>query len=156
MIRSLLNVGVKVRSLVLDGHRCNFSMMSKLCADVCSSDFTRWFVVDDSAPIYVFPDPPHMLKILRNILASCQKFLSSNGDIQWVYIEMLEKLQDRLCLRLGNKLSSTHVRFHNQKMKVKLAAQLFSSSVSKSLVCLQVCGERGFENCSPTAEFFSV
>ena len=42
----------------------------------------------------------------------------------------LEKLQYREGLRIGNKLKLAHIEFQQQKMKVNLAAQIFSSSVA--------------------------
>ncbi|KAJ4923070.1 hypothetical protein JOQ06_027806, partial [Pogonophryne albipinna] len=54
-------------------------------------------------------------------------------QIMWKYIEELHKLQEKEGLRLGNKLKMAHIQWRNQKMKVNLAAQLFSSSVADAL-----------------------
>lgn len=45
----------------------------------------------------------------------------------------LNKLQELEGLRLGNKLKMAHIRWKRQKMKVKPASQVFSSSVVDAL-----------------------
>lgn len=63
-----------------------------------------------------------MVKLARNALAELL--------IKWEYRKMLNEI------RLGNKLSNQHVRWTKAKMKVKLAAQTFSSSVADTLELL--------------------
>lgn len=56
-----------------------------------------------------------------------------NGHIDWKFIEALLKTQDLKKLHLRNKLSSAHVYYQKNKMKVKLAAQLFSDGVADAI-----------------------
>lgn len=50
-----------------------------------------------------------------------------------MYLELLHKFQTELRVHLANKLSDRHIFFENKKMKVKLAAQLFSNSVATAI-----------------------
>ena len=45
----------------------------------------------------------------------------------------MHKLQNQERLHFGNKLRHNHVNYSNQKMKVRLATQLFSDSVADAL-----------------------
>ena len=75
-----------------------------------------------------------MLKRLRNVLSTVEVLVREDGQqIKWQYIEELNKLQEKEGLRLGNKLKMAHIQWRNQKMKVHLAAQLFSRSVANAL-----------------------
>ncbi|KAI4811275.1 hypothetical protein KUCAC02_014188 [Chaenocephalus aceratus] len=69
-------------------------------------------------------------ELLRNVFSTVGVLVREDGQqIMWKYIEELHKLQEKEGLRLGNKLKMAHIQWTNQKMKVNLAAQLFSSSV---------------------------
>lgn len=84
--------------------------------------------------VTVFLDPCHCLKILRNYLGDHKIIIDDNkGTIQWDFIKKLHNLQEKECLHLGNKLKARHIEYYKQKMKVKLAAQLFSASVADAL-----------------------
>ena len=54
-------------------------------------------------------------------------------------------------MRLSNKLTSTHINFHNNIMNVKLATQLLSRSVADSMIFCQENLVRGFGHSGPTA-----
>jgi hypothetical protein len=79
-----------------------------------------------------------MIKLIRNCLGERKIIYTPDGVVDWRYFENLHKLQKTEGLRLGNKLTSKHIKFENNKMKVKLAMQIFSDSVSKSLYFLQL------------------
>ncbi|KAK1895908.1 DNA transposase THAP9 [Dissostichus eleginoides] len=75
-----------------------------------------------------------MLKLLRNVFSTVGVLVREDGQqIMWKYIEELHKLQEKEGLRLGNKLKMAHIQWRNPKMKVNLAAQLFSSSVADAV-----------------------
>ena len=80
-----------------------------------------WFLhpADASVRVNVILDACHMLKLMRNCLASYVVLKDDNSDkINWNYIEQLHKLQEREGLQLGNKLKSAHIMWQKQKMKV--------------------------------------
>ena len=60
-------------------------------------------------------------------------------------------------LRLGNKLKMAHVRWEKQKMKVKHAAQVFSSSVADALeYCNTQLHLPQFSGCEETVKFLRI
>lgn len=127
---------IKVANITSDGARHNVA---------CFQDLGASFDIRECKPYFPHPeipcfnisttlDPPHMLKLIRNSWASIGTIVwPTKGNIQWSFITELNKLQSEHGLRLGNKLSDKHILFQNQKMKVHLAAQLFSRSVAETL-----------------------
>ena len=55
-------------------------------------------------------------------------------------------------VRLANKLSKRHMKWQNMKMKVRLAAQMLSSSVADALEYLKQTNPK-FKDSEPTIEF---
>lgn len=104
-------------------------------------------------PIHVSLDICHMLKLLRNNWSSKGIFYDADGNkIKWDYIVALEEIQRTKKLTLATKITKQHIQFHNNKMKVKLAAQVFSNSVADAL---EYCKSRypQFEGCKATVKF---
>ncbi|CAL1279505.1 unnamed protein product [Larinioides sclopetarius] len=150
---------INVISLTFDGLSSNFTM-AKLLG--CSFDDTKKLKTsfvhpsDKNKSVVVIPDPSHMLKLVRNTLGE-KKSLYSTVIIDWKYIEALHKLQQSENLHLANKLRASHVNFRKQKMKVKLAAQLFSLSVADAIeYCNVKLKLSEFENSEATVEFLRI
>ncbi|GBN77690.1 hypothetical protein AVEN_261970-1 [Araneus ventricosus] len=129
---------INVISLTFDGLESNFAM-SKLFG--CSFDDTKKLKTsfiypsdenNENKSEAVISDPPHMLKLVRNTLGE-KKSLFSTDFIDWKYIEALHKLQQIENLHLANQLRAIHINFTKRKMKVKLAAQLFSLSIADTI-----------------------
>ena len=133
-----------VHAIVSDGFSANVQMFSKL--GVSESKYHRSEVVPTHQDVnYKFSykgqvenihavyDVVHMLKLLRNMLASYKVIEWVDGSIEWKYIESLQNLQENEGIKAANKLSKNHVHFEMHKMKVKLAAQIFSSSVADAI-----------------------
>lgn len=135
----LHDVGVKVCSLTFDGARSNVSAVEKLGVDFDINTEKTCFPHPISGdPIFIMPDPPHMLKLVRNTLGNKKIMYDEDSKpILWEYIEKLVKTQEREGLHLANKLTSRHVKWQQEKMKVKLAAQTLSLSVAKGLQYLR-------------------
>ena len=69
----------------------------------------------------------------------------------------LQELQESEGLRLANKLRSAHMKWKPQKMKVNLAAQALSSSVTDALeYCEGKLKLPQFQGCGPTVKFIRV
>jgi hypothetical protein len=102
---------------------------------------------DCSSSVFAVCDPPHMAKNVRNMLAEYKDFVwPGRGTVRWSYILKLQRLQEEHGLRLGNKLTTKHTSFHKKKMNVKLAVQLKSASVSRSLKWAHANRVPGFED----------
>ena len=105
---------------------------------------------------YVMFDPPHMIKLARNLLQAYGNINSPSGSISWQYIATLQLIQDDAGLRMGNKLTNKHIRFHLQKMKVSLAAQTLSCSVATAMEALHNADHPEFVGCMETVKFIKV
>lgn len=104
--------------------------------------------------VYGTLDICHMLKLARNALAELGIFINSDGsEISWEFINRLQTLQDKVRLKFGNNLTSLHTSFQMSKMKVKLAAQVFSTSVADALTYLRNSEAPGFQGCTATIDF---
>lgn len=71
-------------------------------------------------------------------LGNAKVIITNKGVVRWDYIENLFKVQSHLSLKLGNKLSQAHVMWHQNKTKVKLAAQTLSSLTAYALLFIKI------------------
>lgn len=159
LVNALLHLtaekNLRVRNITCDGAASNQAMLNLLGCSMDPLDPKPYF----SHPtlghnVYATLDICHMLKLARNALADGKTFFcEDNQRICWEYIPDLFRLQDSVGLHLANKISSRHVNWQKQKMKVKLAAQTFSRSVSDALDFLQKSETVGFRDCAATVEF---
>lgn len=108
----MFETGVNVISLTFDGAPTNFTMCDHLNACIKNvNNMKTWFPhpCDRKINIFIFLDPPHMLKLVRNTLASYGSLLDpDNAEISWKYFELLVQAQNNEQLHLGNKLSNRH------------------------------------------------
>ena len=145
-----------VTALTLDGAALNMSMAKILgCELQPSKPLKTWFPHPiTSEPVYIFLDICHMLKLFRNTLGDKISFVDGNANlVSWTYIERLHDLQEVERLHLGNKLHKAHIQWRRQKMKIRLAAQVFSDSVADALDVCRKEKMAGFEDSAATAEF---
>ena len=156
----LHGVGVKVVSLTCDGPSCHISMLSALGATLDPSNMVPYLLhpQDKNQKIYVFLDVCHRLKLVRNTLGEGGiLYDQEGGKIQWQYLVELEKFQHQEGLGLGNKLKMAHIKWKQQKMKVNLAAQAFSSSVADAIeYCTQDLKMPQFEGSEATVKFIPI
>ena len=159
-LQKLHDVGVKVVSLTCDGPAANLSMMKALgvtlSVDALNPSFKH--PSDPSCNIHVFLDVCHMLKLVRNTLGDLKILYDPDGNIvKWQYLEELHNLQDTEGLHLANKLRSAHINWHQQKMKVNIAAQSLSASVADAMdYCDSHLHIPEFSGCHPTSQFLRV
>lgn len=149
--------GVPVTSITFDGAPVNFTMANCLGADFrnlkqLTCHFSHPVTGND---VYIFLDPCHMIKLVRNVIGS-QKYLvdGSNNQIDWTYIQKLVDIQYQQGLHLGTKIKVRHLEWAREKMKVKIATQTLSRSVSDALLYLgQNLKLPEFRNVDATATF---
>ena len=152
--------GVDVASLTFDGAASNLAMIKNLG---CNLDFSSPFFKTSfphpvsKESVFVFLDPCHMMKLVRNTLGDKKSMVDGNIKfVKWEYFEKLHALQEQEGLHLGNKLRTAHMAYYRKKMNVRLAAQTLSSSVATSL---QFCLEENipqFAGCEPTIKFIQI
>ncbi len=75
-----------------------------------------------------------------------------NERISWEYILALHKAQQKDILHLGNKLKTKYVQWQNHKMKVSVAAQTLSHSVSAAITFLRNLKLQEFKDSKPTTD----
>nr|XP_015840342.1 PREDICTED: uncharacterized protein LOC107399152 [Tribolium castaneum]XP_015840343.1 PREDICTED: uncharacterized protein LOC107399152 [Tribolium castaneum]XP_015840344.1 PREDICTED: uncharacterized protein LOC107399152 [Tribolium castaneum] len=93
--------------------------------------------IDNQTIIPLF-DPPHLLKSLRNNLLTKELQFTQDGKtmlVKWSHIIDAYRLDQHGHWRCQSKLTIHHVIPHRtRKMKVSLAAQVFSHSVSSFMI----------------------
>ena len=141
-----LSCKLKVLAVTCDGASTNrkmFKMHFKLNDD---QDVSRDFVYRTKnlfftdRYIFFIADQPHLLKTARNCLANSgsgtmSRYMWNNGfHLLWSHIAQMFH-DDLLCgLQLFPKLTYDHIRLTSySKMNVKLAAQVLSSTVGKTI-----------------------
>lgn len=161
LIKTLLiitgNSGIKIRNITCDGAAANIASLNILNCTLDAVDPKPFFkhpVLQHN--VYATLDICHMLKLCRNALAEMHMFNVGDQMVRWQYIEKLAELQNEIGLHFANKLSTQHALvWQKQKMKVKLAAQTFSRSVSDALQYLMENEQSSaeFVGCEATIEF---
>ena len=108
----------RVRVITMDGAACNVSMAKHGITNI-NPRFTLPGIDHD---IYIYFDPCHMIN-----LEKCGEWQTTHGPAKWDHIKLVHSTQDSVGLRLGTRLTSRHINFQNNKMKVSLAVQTLSS-----------------------------
>jgi len=148
-----LESNIEVVSLTFDCTASNMSMARQLGCDIENLKVDFPHPANKEKTIYVYPDPSHLIKLLRNTYGEKRELMHGGNKILWEVIKKLEELQSLEGLRAANKLTKRHIQFYRHKMKVKLATQLFSRSVADALEMMQEGGNEEFEGAEETIKF---
>lgn len=150
--------GLKLASVTFDGDCTNISAVKILGA--CFVEGKTFFenTYDGGSRVYVVLDPPHMLKLSRNILGNKKEIIDQNDEIiSWKFIDDLVVLQTTENVNLGNKLTKTHSNYKNMKMNVKIAAQTLSNSTADSIEYLDThAHHEKFQNSGATTSYMRI
>lgn len=153
----LTNSGVKVIALTFDGLPSNINMCTHLNASNVNNNNYYFVHPSENYNIPIFFDAPHMLKLIRNTLASKDILYDGNNNaIRWEYFVKLNNIQQNDCFHLANKLTSKHIQWFKNKMNVKLAAQTLSESCAIAMEQLYEDGHPDFADCIATAKFCRI
>ncbi|XP_041476452.1 uncharacterized protein LOC121424753 isoform X2 [Lytechinus variegatus] len=158
-VSAVETAGLKVRAIVSDGATCNRKFY-KLCMQSTGNFSVNPF--DEERKIYFFCDVPHLLKTARNNLENAGFNRKSRnlqfGDkhIRWTHLVRLFEWDSGSDLRLLPKLSPEHLYLTpSLRMRVKLAAQVLSKSVSNAFrVMSQETGDTSTEGTREFVEMF--
>ncbi|CAL1294995.1 unnamed protein product, partial [Larinioides sclopetarius] len=147
--------GIEVVTLTLDGTSTNLSTIQYLGGSINASNLVYSFKhpISDN-DIHVILEPCHMIKLVRNTLASKGSIFDGQGRmIKWEYIESLHKFQQEEGLLAATKVRTRHIQW-KREMKVKLATQVLSASVADALLYLEKDANLPeFRGCEATVEF---
>lgn len=147
------DAGAMVASLTCDGAPANLAMLQELGCDFqhVGDLKTTFRHPATQEPVAAFLDPCHMLKLVRNALAHKRYFIDHQGrTVSWEHIERLHTVQQKEGLHLANKLRRAHIEWQRQPMKVRLAAQVMSTSVATALAECRELDLEGFSGTQAT------
>lgn len=144
----LFKSDISVMNVTFDGAPTNFSICKILG---CNLDVDNLHTEMNNG-VFIFPDPSHMVKLVKNLLGEKMVLYDeNNNEINFKY---LNELQENEGLHLANKLRTKHILFFEQKMKTKLATQLFSESVAEAILfCKEHLKLKEFIDCNATVKF---
>lgn len=127
-IEKLFSIELDVTVLVSD-QGPNFYKFSK---ELGISEAKPYFIVNNKRIFYLF-DVPHLLKSTRNNFFK-YNFNFDGGVIAKDYLTEIYEKDKHQRFRLLPKLTDEHINPNNfQKMKVKLASQIFSATVAATI-----------------------
>lgn len=158
-LQKIYDTGAHGVSVTSDGPSAHLSMMKVLGANLNAENLEPHFPhpSNPNVRVHVLLDIAHMLKLVRNCLASEKVIHSPAGDIQWDYVVKLQHLQEVKGLRAGTKLKRQHIEFERNKMKVSVAAQTLSASVADAIDFLREDLKLAdFQGSEATSEFIRI
>lgn len=130
-IKSAKEIGLKIVAIVSDMGR-NFIQLSESLGVTKENSV---FNIEGDNYLYIF-DVPHLIKATRNNLMT-NHFLINNALTSWKYVEQVYEIGKNLPNPPAPKLTESHINPTNfQRMKVKLATQVISTTVASSIELL--------------------
>lgn len=128
VIRRAESIGFDINAVVSD-QGSNFLMFARTLG--VSVD-RPYFKIDGKNIVYMF-DPPHLLKSTRNMFFK-HNLQINEKQTDKVYLEKFYNADKQKLNRCAYKLTDIHIYPNSfQKMKVRYAAQVFSSTVAASM-----------------------
>ena len=153
-IKKISEEGAYVHAIVFDGAPENLSMAAKLGCSIKELDGSFDYPGKPGERIHVILDVCHMIKLARNAFADLKVFCTPTGEkISWEFVKALYRTQQKDILHLGNKLKTKHIQWYNYKMKVSVAAQTLSHSVSAAITFLRNLKLQEFKDSRATSDF---
>lgn len=148
---------VKIVSLTCDGPVSNFSMYSHLGSNLLKNQTIANFKFSQTN-VQAFIDPCHCINLIRNAFGDLRVFYDFSGrKIDFGYLEKLLDLKEKQGLHMAHKITKSHIMYETQKMKVRLATQLLSSSVADALEhCRSSLLFKEFQDCDGTINFINI
>uniref|UniRef100_A0A6P7G4G8 Uncharacterized protein LOC114333707 n=1 Tax=Diabrotica virgifera virgifera TaxID=50390 RepID=A0A6P7G4G8_DIAVI len=154
VVSKLQNIGYIPKVLVCDQASNNRALFKLLgaCKDQPPIEI-------GNQRIFTVFDTPHLLKSLRNnFLNKKLTFFADSNQISWQDIEYTYNIdRTNVRARCMVKITDVHINPNNfQKMRVKLAAQIFSNSVASAISTAKSVGQLHTKTAPHTAEFLKI
>lgn len=147
---------IVVRSVTFDGIATNLTCFKILGAKLdFNQDFQPWFYhpCHKTEKVFLIFDPSHALKLVRNTLGDYILVDDMKRAVKFSDICELFNLNQEKELYNAPRLTKRHIKWRENKMRVRLAAQVLSSSVHAALLHAKEKGFQQFQSCEGTAEF---
>ncbi len=134
-IDKVQKVGLKVRALLCDQGSNNHSFLHQLGG----VSVEKPYMTQSNTKIFVFYDPPHLLKNVRNNLRK-NDLLVKGEKVSWQDIVEFYKFDKKQPIQMAPKLTDKHLDLPPfMAMRVSLAAQVLSHSVAAGISTLVTC-----------------
>lgn len=134
-VKEITNAGYVVDAVIMDQESSQWKWVDSV--GVTPEEPFTHFVAN---PCFIIPDPPHLLKNLRNHLMTKDISFEVDGmkyTAKWQHVKELHRLDSLNPTRLVPKLSDNHIILpRGKKMKVSIAAQVFSHTASAAMKTL--------------------
>lgn len=142
------STGIEVWAVVCDSSSTNQAVLKRIGINTEKTSFQN--PADPSRPVFVFPDVPHLLKLIRNHILDEGIFVDGSGSkLSRSDLESLLQI-DNGEFKILHKLKNIHLQCTGpQRQRVRLAAQVLSHSVATALKLL--CPEKAIQ-----AEFIEL
>jgi hypothetical protein len=129
LIDKVESIGLNVVGLVSDIG----SNFQKLVKEMAITPEKPWFI-HKGKNLYYISDPPHIIKAVRNNLMKYD-YHFENKVASWRDITAIYEIDSKNSIRCCPKLTNTHISPNGfQRMKVKLATQVMSHTVSAAML----------------------
>lgn len=123
-IKILSEVGLNVVAMV-----CDQGSNNRKAFNLLNISINQPYFLYNGHKIFALYDPPHLVKSFRNNLLKAN-LETPDGVVSWRILEELYECEKGKSTKLCPKLTSRHIYpNHFEKMRVKLATQIFSRTV---------------------------
>ncbi|KAF2905576.1 hypothetical protein ILUMI_00604 [Ignelater luminosus] len=148
VVKSLLEIGLQIHSVICDQGSNNRAVFRELGV---TTEFPFFYVNDKK--IYALFDTPHLIKSVRNTLLKGNIHIN-NKEVSFDDIRKFYDLDKTNKIRANVKLTDSHINPNAfEKMKVKLATQIFSHKLATGLETVVQTGEIKSKTMENTAQF---
>lgn len=159
VIKAVTDCGIEISNITFDGYASNIPMceLFGINLNVFSPNFQPFLLNPiTNNKIYIFVDPCHMEKCLRNALARHKIIYDDQGEkIEWRYIVSAYNYCKENSMHT-NKLSKKHINWQDHKMNVRIAVETMSESVASTIEFLMKNKHPEFEGAAATVKFLRI
>ncbi|XP_055715616.1 uncharacterized protein LOC129809649 [Phlebotomus papatasi] len=127
VIHSVQQTGVIINGITFDGAKINFKAIRIMGCDL-SKSLDNYAVTEGlGSEIFIYPDPVHMLKLVRNTFSEYDLYDNEDRIISFRFIKSLVDLQESEGVKLNNHLRTEHVQFKNKIMNNNQTQEKFTT-----------------------------
>lgn len=140
-ISAISAAGFTVRAVIMDQEPCQW----KWVRQVGGSPEQPFFISKDNTKVHIIPDPPHLMKNLRNNFSNKEIHFTLNGErmvARWDDVMDLHEKDSIKAVRALPKWTDNHFKLPRaMKMRVAPACQIFSHSAAAAMRMYVKMGE---------------